>query len=102
MALRVRCITLLAVLMGFSAGSMIAQEQFPVAPLDPPDEIPAAFSFFASFFLPKIVQDEYGLKEYIKGEEFAHFQQVYGDRQAVDAIFNRALHLCWNNTGEAL
>ncbi len=98
----VRRITLVAILVGTVAMPMIAQEQFPVAPLEPPERIPEALSFFAPFFIPKILQDEYRLKEYICGEEFARFRRVYGDVQAVDAIFRRALHLCWNNTGEAL
>lgn len=98
----VRRVTLVAILVGSVAGSTVAQEQYPEAHLDPPDNIPAAISFFAPFFIPKILQDEYGLKEYITSGEFAAFRQGYGDRQAVDAIFNRALHLCWNNTGEAL
>jgi hypothetical protein len=84
------------------AGTAAGQVTYPVATFDPPDAVPEAISFFAPFFIPKILQDEYRLKEYICGDEFAHFRQVYGDAQAVDAIFNRALHLCWNNTGEAL
>ena len=99
---RVRRLALAAILAGAMAGQAMAQEQYPVAVFEPPDAIPEALSFFAPFFLPKILQDEYRLKEYICGQEFAQFRRVYGDGQAVDAIFNRALHLCWNNTGEAL
>ncbi len=98
----VRLLLLLAIASNISAGQTRTPQQYPVAPFEPPENIPAALSFFAPFFIPKILQDEYGLKEYITGAEFAHFRQVYGDRQAVDAIYNRALHLCWNNTGEAL
>ncbi len=76
---------------------------YPVAVFEPPEAIPEALSFFAPFFIPKILQDEYRLKEYIlRGGVRCEFRRVYGDRQAVDAIFNRALQLCWNNTGEAL
>jgi hypothetical protein len=98
----VRRATLVAILVVSAAGPMRAQGTFPVATFDPPDAIPEALSFFAPIFIPKIFQDEYRLKEYICGEEFARFRGVYGDLQAVDAIFDRALHLCWNNTGEAL
>ncbi len=98
----VRCLALVAILAGGARGQTIAQEKLPVAVFDPPEAIPEGLSFFAPFFIPKILQDEYQLKDYICGEEFARFRLVYGDLQAVDAIFNRALHLCWNNTGEAL
>jgi hypothetical protein len=67
-----------------------------------PVEYPVAISFFAPLFLPKILQDEYRLKEYICGEEFASFRRTYGDLSAVDAIFDRALRLSWNNIFEAL
>jgi len=97
-----RQLTLAALLAGALNCQARAQEEYPVAVFEPPEEIPEALSFFAPFFIPKILQDEYRLKEYILGEEFAEFRRVYGDRQAVDAIFNRALRLCWNNTGEAL
>ena len=98
----VRRVTLAAILVVSVTGAMIAQKESPVASFEPPDAIPEALSFFAPFFIPKILQDEYRLKEYILSREFAQFRQVYGDVQSVDAIFDRALHLCWNNTGEAL
>ena len=69
---------------------------------DPPEEYPVAVSFFAPLFFPKILQDEYRLKEYICSDEFATFRRTYGDLNAVDAIFNRALKLSWNNVYEAL
>src|SRR5512140_103405 len=96
-----RC-ALVTILVLSVSGPMIAQEKCPVASFEPLDTIPEAISFFAPFFIPTIFQDEYRLKEYICSEEYARFRRVYGDAQGVDAIFNRALHLCWNNTGEAL
>lgn len=98
----VRRAALVAILVASGMGQMAAQEKYPAATFDPPEAIPEALSFFAPIFIPKLLQDEYRLKEYICGEEFVRFRHVYGDPQAVDAIFDRALHLCWNNTGEAL
>lgn len=65
-------------------------------------EYPVAVSFFAPFFFPKILQDEYRLKEFVCSEEFRSFRQTYGDVKAVDAIFDCALRLSWNNAYEAL
>ncbi len=65
-------------------------------------DLPEAVRFFAPFFLPKIVQDTYQLKEYILGEDFAMLRVREGDPAAVDAIYARALDLSWGNTGEAL
>jgi hypothetical protein len=79
-----------------------AQGQDAQPTFDAPEEYPVAVSFFAPFFIPKIFQDEYRLKEYICSEEFASFRRTYGDLNAVDAIFDRALKLSWNNVYEAL
>jgi hypothetical protein len=98
----VRRLALAATLVAVMVGQAIGQHEYPVAVFEPLDTIPEALSFFAPIFFPKLLQDEYRLKEYIRGKDFAEFRGIYGDRQAVDAIFNRALHLCWNNTGEAL
>jgi hypothetical protein len=65
-------------------------------------EIPEFVSFFAPFFLPKLVQDGYLLKEYVRSEEFAGVRQRAGDASVVDAFFAKALALSWNNTYEAL
>jgi hypothetical protein len=69
---------------------------------DPPKEYPLAINFFAPLFFPKILQDEFRLKEYICSDEFASFRRVYGDLNAVDAIFDCALKVSWNNVYEAL
>ncbi len=69
---------------------------------DAPAQYPEALSFFAPLFIPKLLQDEYRLKEYICSEEFASFKTMHGDLLAVDALFNRALSLSWNNVYEAL
>ena len=81
-----------------------AKCQTPVSPppFPPPVECPPAVSFFAPFFLPKIIQDEYRLKDFVCSEEFLKFRRTYGDVRSVDAIFDHAMRLSWNNTYEAL
>jgi hypothetical protein len=59
-------------------------------------------SFFAPFVFPKVIQDGYQLKDYIRGEEFASIRSQRGDLNAVDAIFAEAMRLSWNNAYEAL
>ncbi|MFN0158156.1 MAG: hypothetical protein ACKVRP_08820 [Bacteroidota bacterium] len=66
------------------------------------DAPPAAISFFAPFFIPKILQDVYQHREYILSDEFREFRRTYGDIHAVDALYHRALELTWGNTHEAL
>jgi hypothetical protein len=83
-------------------GTVRCQDSARVPLFDPPAGYPVAVSFFAPLFLPKILQDEYRMKEFICDEEFLAFRRTYGDVNAVDAIFNRALHLSWNNVYEAL
>ncbi len=68
----------------------------------PASDVPEAVSFFAPFVFPKILQDEYQLRQYIKGEEFSLFRASYGDVHSVDAIFDEALRLSWGNVYEAL
>ena len=66
------------------------------------DDVPEFISFFAPFLFPKVVQDAFRLKEYIRGDDFAEFKQHYGDINAVDAVFDEAMRLSWNNVYEAL
>ncbi len=77
-----------------------SQSGHPVYP--PASDMPEGISFFAPFIIPKILQDEYHLKQYIQSGEFASFRMTYGDVNAVDAIFDEALRLCWGNAYEAL
>lgn len=65
-------------------------------------DMPEAISFFAPFIFPKILQDEYQLKQYVQSAEFAAFRTSYGDVNSVDAIFAEALRLSWGNAYEAL
>ena len=66
------------------------------------EEFSPLLSGIAPFLLPKIVADGYRLKEFIRSEEFAEMRSAGGDRRAVDAIFDRAMALSWNNAHEAL
>jgi hypothetical protein len=66
------------------------------------EEFSPLLSGIAPFLLPKIVADGYRLKEFIRSEEFAGIRSAAGDRRAVDAIFDRAMTLSWNNVHEAL
>lgn len=68
----------------------------------PSAQYPPAITFFAPLFFPKVLQDEYRLKEYICSDDFAAFRKRHGDVQAVNQLFNRALRLSWNNVYEAL
>ena len=66
------------------------------------DNIPGIVSFFAPFIFPKVIQDGYRLKDYIRSNAFARVRQSYGDLCAVDAMFEKSLRLSWNNVYEAL
>lgn len=74
--------------------------QAPVFPERP--EIPELISFFAPVVLPKVIQDGYALKHYLRSEEFRLFRATYGDLFSVDAIFDKAMSLSWNNAYQAL
>lgn len=63
---------------------------------------PPAVAFFAPLFFPKVLQDEYRLKEFICSDDFAAIRRTKGDVKAVDELFDRALELSWNNVYEAL
>ena len=63
---------------------------------------PLAVTFFAPLFLPKVLQDEYRLKEFICSDDFVTIRRTKGDVHAVDELFGRALQLSWNNVYEAL
>jgi len=65
-------------------------------------EVPHAIRFFAPFFVPKLIQDIYHLKEYIREEELKLIRQSDGDLAAVDAIYTLAFDLSWGNIYETL
>jgi len=66
---------------------------------DLPSEILACLS---PVLFPKIFQDAWCLKEYLRSDAFAQVRSRVGDRLSVDAIYARARTLCWDNTFEAL
>ena len=77
--------------------SQTDQPNFP-----PRHKVPELVSFFAPILFPKIIQDDYQLKAFIRSEEFAAFRKKYGDLNTVDEIFHEAMGLSWNNAYEAL
>ena len=68
----------------------------------PRGTVPEVCSFVAGLFFPKLIQDAGRLKEYVTSDEYARLRVQYGDRYAVDALFDRAMTLCWENTYAAL
>ncbi len=92
-----RLLPVVLLVAGIGAQSQTLPPVFPPRP-----DLPEIVSFFAPFVLPKVIQDGFGLKDYIRNEEFATFKQKYGDLYAVDAIFDEAMRLSWNNAYEAL
>jgi hypothetical protein len=89
-----------AVLMVVASPVARSQEAKPV--FSSRQNFPEIVSFFAPFLLPKVLQDGVRLKEYIGSDEFGAFKETYGDLYAVDAIFDEAMRLSWNNVYEAL
>jgi hypothetical protein len=86
-------------LLSFSASG---QERDTTAIRSLREEFSPLLSGIAPFLLPKIVADGYRLKEFIRSEEYAGIRSAAGDRFAVDAIFDHAMALSWNNVEEAL
>jgi hypothetical protein len=68
----------------------------------PYEEIPEVVSFLSPLIIPKLFQDCARLKDYIRSDEFGRFRTAHGDLRAVDAVFDRAMRLSWNNAYEAL
>ncbi|MBI5472923.1 MAG: hypothetical protein HY961_11315 [Ignavibacteriae bacterium] len=85
-----------------ACGNSIALAQSPAPQFPPRDDVPEIVSFFAPVLFPKLIQDGFQLKEYVRSEEFAEFRTRFGDLYAVDAIFDEAMRLSWNNVYEAL
>jgi hypothetical protein len=79
-----------------------AQGEAPGPEFTPHDEVPEILTVLSPFLLPKVLADTWTLRDYIRGEEFLEFRTRWGDRYSVDAIFDTAVRLCWNNTGLAL
>ena len=70
--------------------------------LPPRERVPALMTFLSPLLVPKVLQDCYMLKEYVRSGELASERTAHGDLYAVDCVFDRAMRLCWNNVYEAL
>ena len=68
----------------------------------PYEELPQILTVLSPLLLPKVLADTQALRDYIRSEEFSEFREHWGDHYAVDAIFDTAVRLCWNNLGLAL
>jgi hypothetical protein len=84
------------------ASGLRAQSAAPEPEFAPYEEVPGILTVLSPFLLPKVLADTWTLRDYVRGEEFLEFRTRWGDRYAVDAIFDTAVRLCWNNTGLAL
>jgi hypothetical protein len=89
-----------AVVAAASHAGSPAQAALP--PLPPREHVPAVLTFLSPLLLPKVWQDCFLLKEYIRSEELASARSARGDLYAVDCVFDRAMRLCWDNVYEAL
>lgn len=99
------CFVLSVHLVAAAGEEPVAPRQDSSSPLPvfaPRTSVPEAISFFAPFVIPKFLQDLHRFRNYVRGEEFAQFRRLYGDLHAVDALFDQAMRLCWNNPYEAL
>ena len=71
-------------------------------PLPSRGQVPAVLTFLSPLLIPKVFQDCYRLREYVRSGELARIRSAYGDLYAVDCVFDRAMRLSWNNVYEAL
>jgi len=77
-------------------------ERREVPEFDPPAEVSPFLTAIAPIIIPVVIASGVRLKQYIVSEEFARFRTKYGDLYAVDAVFDQAMRLSWNNVYEAL
>jgi len=63
---------------------------------------PSPFGFLTTYFPSFLIQNGIELKNFIRSEEFRHIRQQYGDIQAVDAVYIRAMKLTQDNPAVAL
>jgi hypothetical protein len=78
-------------------GIEVAAPPAPCAGPDSVEEVHPLLESAAMFLLPKILQDGFLLKEYVRSEEFKDVRRRCGDAGAVDVLFRRALRMSWNN-----
>ena len=79
-----------------------ARAQGSPPPLPKRPEVPLVVTFLAPLLVPKVLQDCYLLREYVRSGELSSLRHEYGDVYAVDCVFDRAMRLSWNNVYEAL
>ena len=63
---------------------------------------PGILRFLSPLLVPKVLQDCYLLREYVRSDELSALRRAYGDPYAVDCVFERAMRLSWDNEYEAL
>lgn len=56
-----------------------------------------SFEFLFTYFPPFFIQNTLELKEFVRSNTFTRLREVYGDPQAVDAIFIRSMALTKDN-----
>jgi hypothetical protein len=76
------------------------QTQLP--PIPGHERAPAVLRFISPLLVPKVLQDCYLLREYVRSGELSSARAAYGDLYAVDLVFDRAMLLSWDNVYEAL
>jgi len=74
----------------------------PVPPPPAHERAPAVLRFLSPLLVPKVFQDCYLLREYVRSGELSALRHGHGDLYAVDCIFDRAMQICWDNEYEAL
>ena len=79
-----------------------ARGQQALPPLPPREHAPAVLRFLSPLLVPKVYQDCFRLREYVRSGELAATRASHGDLYAVDCVFDRAMELCWDNLYEAL
>ena len=90
------------VLLATAAFHAASPAQSAPPPLPARDHVPALLTLIAPLILPKVLQDCYLLREYVRSGELSSVRAAYGDTYAVDCVFDRAMRLAWNNVYEAL
>lgn len=95
-------LTWFVVLAFASRAPLVAQGAGALPRIEPRPAVPAFLSVLSPLLIPKMFADEYEVREFIRSDEFADVRYRYGDLYAVDAIFDMAMRVCWENRGEAL
>jgi hypothetical protein len=93
-------LTVVLALVAVPAAAQTLDVGVPAEPCAGPDSVEQVNPLLESaamFLLPKILQDGFLLKEYVRSEEFRAVRRRCGDAVAVDVLFRRALRASWNN-----